>query len=458
MTTPILVSIAATGGLAAGLLTGWVYFRLRMKLISEQNRRELELEVARAQERLHSSEEQVANLTLQCEKLVNRAAENQQQLTEAFATIEGLNVELKNERENGTQKLALLQEAREALTHQFKAMAGEILEEKTKRFTELNQSNLGRILDPLKERLGEFRKKVEEIHTEDIRQQEALKTELKQLKELNQQITEEAHGLAVALKGEAKKQGNWGELVLGNVLERSGLQEGKDFRREVSINEQEGRRRPDAIVYLPQDKHLVIDAKVSLNAYTRYVNAEDDVARQLALREHGAAVAARIHELSERNYFALPGLNSPEMVFMFIPIESAFVEAMRADESLFQTAIGKNVLVATPTTLLTSLNIVRQLWRFEQQNAHTAALANRAGKVYAKLAGFLKSMEAIGSQLDRAKETFDTAMGQLYSGKGNLIKQAKEFEQLGVSVQAALPPELVEKASLELEYLPAQES
>ena len=366
-----------------------------------------------------------------------------------------LNTRLDAERSQAEEKLALLQAAKEELSNQFKALANDILEEKAKRFTEQNQTNIGQLLDPLKERMTEFKAKVEEIHTKDTEQQATLRAELAQLKDMNRQITEEAHGLATALKGQAKKQGNWGELVLGNVLDRSGLREGKDFKREVSFNTEDGRKRPDVVVYLPQAKHLVIDAKVSLNAYTRYVNAEDDLERQQALREHVDAVASRIQELSNRAYFELPGLNTPEMVFMFIPIESAFVEALRADETLFQKAIEQNVLVATPTTLLTSLNIVRQLWRFEEQNAHTAELADRAGKVYKKLVSFLGSMEAVGKQLDKAKESFGTAMGQLYTGKGNLISQAKDFERLGVSVQTALPEQLVAKAALELEHLPA---
>ena len=366
-----------------------------------------------------------------------------------------LTTRLEAERSQSQEKLALLQAAKEELSNQFKTLANDILEDKTKRFTEQNQTNISQILDPLKERLTEFKAKVEEIHGKDTEQQASLRAELAQLKDLNRQITEEAHGLATALKGQAKKQGNWGELVLGNVLDRSGLREGKDFKREVSFSTEEGRKRPDVVVYLPQSKHLVIDAKVSLNAYTRYVNAEDNLERQQALREHVDAVASRIQELSNRTYFDLPGLNTPEMVFMFIPIESAFVEALRADESLFQTAIEQSVLVATPTTLLTSLNIVRQLWRFEEQNAHTAELADRASKVYKKLVSFLVSMEAVGKQLDKAKESFGTAMGQLVAGKGNLISQAKEFERLGVSVQAVLPEQLVAKAALELEHLPA---
>jgi DNA recombination protein RmuC len=182
------------------------------------------------------------------------------------------------------------------------------------------------------------------------------------------------------------------------------------------------------------------------------VNADDPAARELALREHVAAIASRIAELADRKYFDLPGLNTPEMVFMFIPIESAFVEALRADESLFQRAIERNILVATPTTLLTSLNIVRQLWRFEEQNAHTAALADRAAKVYAKLVTFVGSMEGLGKQLKNAQEMYGKAMGQLVDGPGNLIKQATDFEKLGVAVKGQLPEHLVEKAALELEY------
>ena len=282
----------------------------------------------------------------------------------------------------------------------------------------------------------------------------ALKAELAQLKDLNRQMTEEAHELATALKGQAKKQGNWGELVLENVLARSGLQLGKDYRREVSFNTEEGKQRPDVVIYLPEAKHLIVDAKVSLNAYTRYVNAEDELERKQALKEHVKAVADRITELADRRYFDLGDLNSPEMVFMFVPIESAFVEALRADENLFQQALERNVLVATPTTLLTSLNIVRQLWRLENQNAHSAALADSASKLYNKFTVFLSTMEELGRKLDAARLSYGKAFGQLYEGPGNLIKRAKEFEQLGVAVKGALPQYLVEKAELEIELLP----
>jgi DNA recombination protein RmuC len=392
-----------------------------------------------------------------------QAQRTQQQLHEQLASLgrelATATTRLEEERRQAEEKISLLREmsdtSRKALTDEFKNLANSIFEDKSKRFTEQNLEGLGQILTPFRERLTEFKTRVEEMHHQDAQQQASLKTELTQLKELNRQMTEEAHSLATALKGQSKMQGNWGELVLENVLARSGLQADRDYRREVSFTTESGRQRPDVIVYLPQQKHLIIDAKVSLNAYTRYVNADDELDRKAALREHVQAVSDRITELADRRYFDLGELNSPDMVFMFIPIESAFVEAMRADEQLFQKALERNVLVATPTTLLTSLNIVRQLWRFEHQNAHSAELADSASQLYQKFLGFISSMEDLGRKLDSAKASFTTAYSQLYSGRGNLIKRAKDFERLGVAVQKELPQELVDKAELELDYLPS---
>ena len=359
--------------------------------------------------------------------------------------------------EHHKQQIEQFEGQKTALKIEFENLANKIFETKGQAFTEKNKASLDELLNPFKAQIKDFKEKVEDIHHKDTQQQSELKTELKHLQELNQKITEEAHGLATALKGQKKMQGNWGEMILENVLDRSGLVKGKDYNREVSINTEEGRSRPDAIVYLPDSKHLIIDAKVSLNAYTRYVNAEDDLEREQELAAHVSAVSDRIKELSDRNYFDLPGLNSPDMVFMFIPIESAFVEAMKADESIFQEALELNVLVATPTTLLTSLNIVRQLWRFEDQNKHTAELAVKASKMYDKLRSFVGSMEGVGKALNRAKTSYDAAYGQLTSGRANLIKQANEFKQLGVSVKTELPEHLIEKAELEINHQPQLE-
>ncbi len=355
-----------------------------------------------------------------------------------------------------TQQLAHFEQQKKALSEQFRVVANEVLESKSKALQENSNLSVSAILNPFKQSIDSFKKEVQEIHTRESQQRGELKGELAALKELNQQITQEAHELSTALRGQKKLQGNWGELVLENVLDRSGLQAGRDYQREVSINTDEGRLRPDAIVYLPQEKHLVIDAKVSLNAYTRYVNAEDESERKVALREHVEAVGNRIKELADKDYYKLPGLNSPEMVFMFIPIESAFVEALKADESLFQSAIENNVLVATPTTLLTSLNIVRQLWRYEDQNKHTVALAQKAEGVFKKLNAFLGSFEDIRKGLERAQDAYVRAEGQLVSGRANLVKQVGEFRQLAPAIKAELPTYFIEKAKLEIDYIPAE--
>ncbi|MBN2992897.1 DNA recombination protein RmuC [Pseudomonas cedrina subsp. fulgida] len=374
---------------------------------------------------------------------------------ENYAVLENahvkLNTSLQEKQQSFDTQFKQLNENRESLTKEFERLANEVLERKGKAFKELNQESINNLIAPLQTEMKGFRSRIEDIHTKDAEQRVELRTELKNLQVLNKDITDQAEKLTTALRGQKKVQGNWGELMLENVLDNSGLRLGTDYKREVSFNTEDGRQRPDAIIYLPQNKHMIIDAKTSLVAYTDYINAEDDLIRAQALAAHTAAVSARINELADRDYHRLAGLNSPEVVIMFIPIESAYVEALRHDESLFQRAIERNILVATPTTLLTSLKIVKQLWSFEDRNKHTAELANRAQRFYEKLNGFLTSMQAVGTQLDKAKETYSKALGQLYNGKGNLIKQASEFRELGVSVQKELPAELLERAKLELE-------
>ena len=378
-----------------------------------------------------------------------------------FAEIKRLETKLKAElaeREaSHARELANFEQQKASLSEHFKVLSNEILEAKTKSLQESSQLSLSAVMNPFQQSIDTFKREVQEIHHRETTQQGELRKELESLKALNQQITTEAHELSTALRGQKKLQGNWGELVLENVLDRSGLQLGKDYLREVSITTEEGRQRPDAVVYLPQGKHLIIDAKVSLNAYTRYVNAEDELERKQALKEHVQAVASRIRELADRDYYKLPGLNSPDMVFMFIPIESAFVEALKADETLFQQAIENNVLVATPTTLLTSLNIVRQLWRYEDQNKHTAALASRAEAVFKKLNTFLASFEKIKKGLETATEAYVKAEGQLVSGKGNLVKQVGEFKNLAPAIKAQLPAYFADKAALEIDFIPAEQ-
>ena len=401
-----------------------------------------------AQQRVLEQKDSIAELTVTVEHL----QEDKRALEVEKATI---NTTLAQRERHFVEQMEQLKHSRTELTKEFENLSHKILAENGQRFKQMNSDTIGSLLTPIQSEIKGFKERVEKIHEKDVEQRIQLRTELEQLQKLNQDITDKAEKLTTALQGQKKLQGNWGELMLENVLDGSGLRLGKDYQREVSLTTDEGvKQRPDVVVYLPQHKHIIIDAKTSLAAYTQYVNADDEITRNEALKAHAKAVSDRITELSDRDYYKLPELNSPEIVIMFIPIESAYVEALKYDETLYQRAIEQNVLVATPTTLLTSLNIVRQLWRFEDQNKHTAELANRAEKFYDKLRLFLGSMQDVGKKLDQAKGSYDKALGQLHSGRGNLIKQASEFKELGVAVKNELPAELLERAHLELETFP----
>ncbi|TDB05730.1 DNA recombination protein RmuC [Halomonas marinisediminis] len=361
-----------------------------------------------------------------------------------------LTTRLEEKEAHFARQLAWMEESKQQLKVEFENLANELLEQKGRAFTSLSERSLEGLLKPFQEEIKGFRDKVETLHTQETAQRASLTTELKHLQQLNRDITDQAAQLTEALKGQKKVQGNWGELMLENVLDSAGLRAGVDYQREKSFTTEQGKRRPDALVYLPEGRHLVIDAKTSLAAYLEYVNAEDELTRRRALADHASAVGDRIEELADKHYYDLPGLNSPEVVIMFIPVESAYIEALRHDATLYQRAIERNVLVATPTTLLTSLNIVGQLWRFENQSRHSAELARKAERFHTKLSSFLESMQDVGRKLDGARESYDKALGQLVNGRGNLVKQANEFRELGVAVKKELPAEVLERARLEV--------
>lgn len=344
------------------------------------------------------------------------------------------------------EQMKTLQQSKEVLKQEFQGLAHDIFTEKGHAFRQLNQQHLEQFFHPFSADLKGFKDKVERIHVEDLKQRSELKAELLHLQRLNRDITDQAAQLTSALQGQKKQQGSWGELLLENALERAGLQAGKDFQREKFFVTQEGGRRPDVVIYLPDHKHLVIDAKTSLSAYLRYVNADSSVDKDVALRAHVRAMGQRIQELSDKRYFSLPGLASPEIVVMFVPLESAYAAAMQAEPELFQRAIDAQVLIATPTTLLASLNLIRQLWRYEDQSQHAAELAQRAERFYQKLRVFVETLQDVGLHMDKSREAYDKAFAQLYTGKGNLIRQAADFKELGVSVKQELSAELLEKA------------
>ncbi|MBQ4813231.1 DNA recombination protein RmuC [Pseudoalteromonas luteoviolacea] len=466
----------------AGMLSTAMLFTVAIFFIKQKSRNELlmtqnQLVMLEAvneeiKTELNDTKQQQLKLHGEAQQYQARLAEKHTQLKEYYGQWQQVQTQLKSEQDRAHQlelrltdtettltekqrafesQIQQLEQAKETLKQEFENLASKIFEEKSQQFARRSQEKIQHILTPVQGEIKGFRDKMEAIHSEELKQRAALQTELLHLQANNQAMTDQASKLTTALQGQTKTQGNWGELMLENVLDSAGLRPGYDYKREVSFTTEQGKFRPDVIVYLPQNRHLVVDAKTSLNAYTRYVNAQEELPAQQALKDHVTAVKARVKELGDKSYERLPGLNSPEVVIMFIPVESAFVEAIKYAPDLYEYALENKVLVATPTTLLTSLNIVKQLWRFEEQSKHSKELALRAEKFYNKLNSFLHSLEGVGKQLEKAQETYDKALGQLYSGKGNLIKQASEFKELGVAVSKDLPEELLEKAKLELE-------
>lgn len=397
--------------------------------------------------------ERAARLSAELAPLPTRIEALEQALREVGAERDSLRASLAEvqtrldaERQQTQEKLALLLEAREQLAEQFKLLASEILEEKTRRFTEHNQAQLGQLLDPLRERLGEFQKKVEDSYGQEARERLLLREELKRLAELNTRLGEEAHNLTRALKGERKTQGLWGEMILETVLESSGLRKGHEYETQVSLTGGAGRLVPDALIHLPEKRVVIVDAKVSLSAYERHVNSLDEAERARHLREHIAALRNHIAGLSGKAYENLPELCTLDFVLLFVPIEPALMLAMEHDPALFQDALKRNIVLVSPTTLLAVLRTIAHLWRQEQQNRNAQEIARQAGDLYDKLTAFVEDMQKLGERLEQAQRSFEGAFSKLSSGRGNLLSRAQRLHKLGVQPSKALPEALVQDA------------
>jgi DNA recombination protein RmuC len=365
-----------------------------------------------------------------------------------------LRTALDKERSGAAEKIAVLQQAREELSNQFKALANDILEQKSKAFTEQNQANMTTLLTPLKEKFGEFQQKVESLEKDGIAGRSELKTQIEGLRTLNERLSEEANNLVTALKGSSKTQGDWGEFVLEKLLESAGLREGHEYRVQSSFTRDDrSRARPDVILDMPGNRHLVIDAKVSLGDYDEYCASEEESGREAALQQHIASIRTHIRDLAQRNYQALYGLNSLDFTVMFVPIEPAFMLALAHEGNLWQEAWDRNVLLVSRTTLLFVLRTVAHLWRQEQQTRNVQEIVRRGGELYDKLAAFAKDLTDVGKSLEAARQSYDEAFKKLAQGKGNAIRQAEMLKKLGVKPTKSLPLALVEQAIDEDEAL-----
>ena len=359
--------------------------------------------------------------------------------------------ELAAERRQSADKLATLQqtaqEAKTVLSDQFKNLANEILEEKSKRFAEQNQQNLDILLKPLQEKLTDFRKQVDETYQSEARERFALKQEVEKLAGLNLRMTDETRALTNALKGESKTQGDWGELVLETILENSGLRKGEEYLVQDTQTISDGSRlQPDVVIRLPESKHLVIDSKVSITAYTRYIQADDDAIKTAELNSHVLSIKQHIKGLSTKNYQDLYGVGSIDFVLMFIPIEPAFLAAMRHAPDIYQEALKKNIVIVCPSTLLATVRTVAHLWRQEHQNRNAQEIARQCASLYDKFVGFVEDLDKVGQRLEQAQISYTDAVGKLKTGRGNLIRTAENVKKLGVKPNKSLPSKLTDVA------------
>lgn len=374
----------------------------------------------------------------------------------------GLRASLSLERRQFDEKIALLENSKDQLSVAFKNIANEIFEDKSKKFEANSKANLSSVLNPLQEKITQFEKRVEETYDKESKERFSLAREIKGLQELNTRISEEAVNLTNALKGDNKTQGNWGELVLETILERSGLVKGREYEVQVSLKSEDGAKfQPDVIVHLPESRDIVIDSKVSLKAWDAYCSTEEPTMKAELLKQHIQSIRSHVKLLAEKDYQKLIGINSLDYVFLFMPIEAAYGAAMQEDSELFQFAFERNIIFVVPTTLLTSLRTVQNLWRLAQQNQNAQEIASKAGALYDKFVAFVEDVDEIGNKIDASKKSFEKAHNKLISGRGNLVRRAESLKKLGAKTAKKQKSELLDSAGVnsgDQEALPASDS
>ncbi len=359
-----------------------------------------------------------------------------------------LETELDSERKQGLGRIESLNEAKEALTSQFKNLANEILEDKSKRFTEQNAASLDALLKPLQTKLSEFKEQVSTSYGNEARERFALKSEIERLANLNLRMSDETRSLTQALKGDSKVQGNWGELVLESILESSGLRKGEEYLVQDSHTLTDGSRlQPDVVVKLPEGRSLVVDSKVSITAYARHAETTDPLLAERELAAHIQSLRQHIQGLSSKNYSSLYGIGSVDFVLMFVPIEPAFLLALKTAPNLYQEALAKNIVLVCPSTLMATLRTVAHLWRQDHQNRNALEIAKQCGTLYDKFVGFVDDLEKLGQRLDQAQGSYHDAFNKLKSGKGNPIRTAEKVRELGVKPSKNLSAPLLESSS-----------
>jgi len=446
--TAELVYLAA--GIIIGFITAWFIRKYQFNSIrgisfEEAGRlndqmSDLKNEKGRMEERTTGLERQLTEVKI--ELLSERKEAQSLKSSLVAATTEHANLQDKL-----TTQKSELEQIQQKFTVEFENLANKILDEKSRKFTEQNRVNLDGILKPLNDKIGEFRDKVEKAYVDESRERLSLEKEIKRLADLNVQMSKDANNLTSALKGDSKTQGNWGEMILESILEKSGLEKGREFIVQESHGTDDGGRvRPDVVINLPEKRNMIIDSKVSLKAYEQYNAAVSEDDRSSLLAEHVNSLRSHIKILSQKNYQNLYRVNSPDFVLLFMPIEPALALAINAEPNLFGEAFDKHVVIVSPSTLLATLKTVESIWRLENQNRNAMEIARQAGALYDKFVAFIEDLTEVGKKIDMTQKAYDNAMNKLHTGTGNLVRRVENIKQLGAKTTKGLPQQLVEIA------------
>ena len=429
-------------------LIGFFIAKLILRFKLEKEKTSLEKENSTLKERvvlIQQSKDIVENNFIEHQKEFKGLLQEKENL---IIKNTNLNSDIINLQEKLADNKTEVNKLQEKFKNDFEVLANKILEDKSNKFTEQNKENLKTILSPLQEKIKTFEDKVEKTHKESIDYHAALRQQILGLKELNQQMSKDTLNLTKALKGDSKLQGNWGELVLERVLEKSGLEKDREYFIKQSFTNDEGKRvLPDVVIHLPDNKKMIVDSKVSLTAYEQYVNEDDESLKEQYLKNHVVSLKRHIEQLSEKKYEDIYKIESPDFVLLFIPIEPAFAIALNADDQLYNKAFEKNIVIVTPTTLLATLRTIDSMWNNEKQQRNALEIARQAGALYDKFQGLLSDLIGIGKRIDDSKKEYSNAMNKLFEGRGNLITSVEKLKKMGAKAKKSLPQNIIDRAN-----------
>lgn len=424
-------------GVILGGLIGWFMAKSSRK---PSNAIDLQNQLQLSEERQHHLTEELA----QVKPELSQERDKRQDLSNELTRV---NTEYKNLETKLSEQKVELEKINSRFALEFKNLANQIFEEKSQKFTAQNKSNIQDLLSPLKEKIGEFQKKVEDTNKEGVERNASLAQQIKHLSDLNKQITKEAENLTKALKGDSKTQGNWGEVILERILEKSGLEKGREYETQSSEIGEDGQRyQPDIVIRLPEQKHIIVDSKVSLTAYERFTNEMDEAEKLLQLKLHLNSIKSHIKGLSDKNYQNLYGLDGLDFVFLFIPIEPAFMLAVQQEPELFNEAYAKNIVIISPTTLMATLRTIASIWKQEYQSKNAIEIARQSGALYDKFVGFTEDLLKVGDNLSTTKKNYDLALNKLTDGKDNLVRKTENIKKLGAKTSKQIGQTLINKS------------